>query len=170
MTGDIGANFTRAHQQANYSSSTPAPPPAPRKPWHRTPLGFAALIGGGLLVLFATLAGINAVSGGGSMTVHGTEVVTLNPLDGTNVSQAFPDITAGTEVTVVSSSGTVIGSGSLSEADASSWTTWSAAYSFTVTVPSGEPRYGIQIGHDRGTVWFTQQQMAKGPGLSLSGV
>jgi len=41
--------------------------------------------------------------------------------------------------------------------------TW---YTFTVTVPAGESRYGIEVSH-RGTIWFTPQQMQKGPGLSL---
>jgi hypothetical protein len=36
-----------------------------------------------------------------------------------------------------------------------------------MTVPGGEARYGITIGHNLGTVWFTPAQMAKGPGVSL---
>ncbi len=33
--------------------------------------------------------------------------------------------------------------------------------------PGGEARYGIQAGQNRGTVWFSEMQMRKGPGLSL---
>jgi hypothetical protein len=40
---------------------------------------------------------------------------------------------------------------------------WGQVYNFTVTAPAGEPRYGIQVGHDRGRAWFTGQQMRQGP-------
>ena len=31
-------------------------------------------------------------------------------------------------------------------------------------------RYGIEVGHHRGTAWFTQAEMRKGPVLSLGSV
>jgi len=37
-------------------------------------------------------------------------------------------------------------------------------YDFTASVPSGDGRYGIKIGQGS-TVWFTEAQMDKGPGL-----
>jgi hypothetical protein len=46
---------------------------------------------------------------------------------------------------------------------ASMYRTWVEAFAFTATVPSGEQRYGIELGHDQGTVWFTQAEMRKGP-------
>lgn len=39
-------------------------------------------------------------------------------------------------------------------------------YDFTVTVPGGEPRYGIGAGGAHGTVWLTPAQM-KSPSVSL---
>ena len=120
------------------------------------------------LVAAALLA---AACGGGQLTVHGAEDVSVSPGSGMTVQQAFPDITSGSQVTVVDPSGKVIGTGTLAYAkgDATAALQWEMAYVFTVTVPAGEARYGIQVGHGRGTVWFTPQQMAKGPALSLAG-
>ncbi len=72
-------------------------------------------------------------------------------------------------VTVVDDSGAVIGTGTLAASDPSSWGPQDAVYAFVVTVPAGQPRYGIEIGRNRGTEWFTEGQMRKGPSLSLSG-
>jgi len=145
----------------------PAPQPSPR-PWQRKPVIAAAAAVGAVLIIVVVLLAIG-VFGGGTMTVHGTEQVSANPFNGMNATDAYPDITAGAQVTVVDPSGKVIGTGSLAEADPSAWDLYDAVYSFTVTVPAGESRYGIEIGQNRGTVWFTPQQMASGPGLSLSG-
>ena len=39
---------------------------------------------------------------------------------------------------------------------------------FTVSdLPAGQQRYGISIGQNRGTIWFSEKQMRSGPGLSL---
>ena len=103
------------------------------------------------------------------MTVHGTEQVVVSSFDGLSTVSAFPDITGGAPVTVVSPSGKVIGTGMLSPSDPASWGAQDSVYAFTVTVPADEPRYGIQIGRNRGTVWFTAQQMKAGPALSVSG-
>lgn len=134
----------------------------------RTPV---ILAGTGLAVLVIAAA---ALAAGGvfrqrTMTVHGTEQVVVGSFDGMSTASAFPDIGGGAPVTVVGPSGTVIGTGVLSASDPSSWGAQDAVYSFTVTVPAGEPRYGIQIGRDRGTVWFTAGQMRAGPALSVSG-
>ena len=121
----------------------------------------------------AALLALTACGGSGQVTVHGTEDVTVNPAGGVPVQQAFPDVTNGSQVTVVDPSGKVIGTGTLSytKADTTAGASlqWAMVYGFTVTVPTGEARYGIQVGHGRGTVWFTPQQMAKGPVLSLAG-
>jgi hypothetical protein len=108
------------------------------------------------------------------MTVHGTFEVAGDVLQS---SQNYPDISGGTQVVVVDPSSKVIGTGHLTfDAKAtaifdkalgsSSLLVGETFYDFTVTVPSGEARYGIQVSH-RGTIWFTPQQMGKGPGLSL---
>lgn len=39
-------------------------------------------------------------------------------------------------------------------------------YTFTVTVCGGQSRYGIQIGHDRGTVWESTSQMKTEIGIA----
>jgi hypothetical protein len=143
------------------------------------------LAAGAALALGIALAVTECGGGDGSFTAHGTDTVMVNPLNGQNVQEAYPDMTAGAQVTVTDSSGKVIGTGTLASdpgatlrsarmlaagipgTSAGTYLGWVAVYSFTVTVPGGQPRYGIEIGHNRGTVWFTPAQMQKGPGLSL---
>jgi hypothetical protein len=86
----------------------------------------------------------------------------------------FSDITDGTQAVIKSPSGSVIGTGSLSYASKISSMESSlqpgmsvCIYTFKATVPAGESRYGITVAN-RGTVWFSPRQMAKGPGLSVS--
>lgn len=123
-----------------------------------------------VIVLLAT-----GVFGQGKITVHGTFEVAGDVLQS---SQNYPDISDGTQVVVVDPSGKVIGTGQLSY-DAKATAVFNKAlgsaaslvggetfYDFTVTVPSGESRYGIEVSH-RGTIWFTPEQMQKGPGLSI---
>jgi len=113
---------------------------------------------------------VTGVFGQDQMTVHGTMEVAGNVLDS---SQNYPDISDGTQVVVLDPSGKVIATGTLSF-DAKATRIFSklgafgaeTVYDFTVTVPSGESRYGIEVSH-RGTIWFTSKQMQKGPGLSL---
>lgn len=110
----------------------------------------------------------------------------MNPLGGTDVSEAYPDITDGTQVTVTDSSGTVIGTGTLSYSKSQSVTQALlmgtemgmgasaadmvldvAVYTFTVTgLPAGLSRYGFSVGTNRGTIWETASQ-AKDPQLTL---
>jgi hypothetical protein len=94
---------------------------------------------------------------------------------------------AGDQVTVTSASGTVLATGTLSDdnskAAAQLEKTYDSlqlslgslsggsdqsmsVYDFTLTVPGGQPRYGLNAGHG-GTVWFTPDEMSKGPGLTL---
>lgn len=123
------------------------------------------------MALAVTALLLAGCGGGSQITAHGTEDVTVSPGSGMTVQDAFPDVTNGSQVTVVDPSGKVIGTGTLSYAkgDTGAAIQWAMAYDFTVTVPGGETRYGIQIGHDRGTVWFTPAQMTKGPALQLTG-
>lgn len=150
----------------------PAPPPSP-KPWQRKPVLIAAAALAAVLVIVVVLLA-TGVFGGGTMTVHGSFQVAGNPLQS---GQNYPDISDGTQVVVTDPSGKVIGTSSLSfDAKATSvlnktlgslsHLAGETIYDFTVTVPAGEPRYGITVGH-RGTIWFTPQEMSKGPGLSL---
>lgn len=136
--------------------------------WHRKPLLFAGLGLAGVLLVAAGLLARGAFPAP-MITVHGTEQLTVSSLDGMSVTGAFRDITGGTPVTVVNGSGAVIARGALAASDPSSWGSQDAVYAFTVSVPAGESRYGIQIGRDRGTVWFSESQMRAGPALFLSG-
>jgi|SRR6516165_8583253 hypothetical protein len=112
-----------------------------------------------------------ATSSPGSITSHGqVELATTNLLgDGLSPADAFPDIAPGGQVTVVNSSDQVIGTGTLTQGAMSSGLVSADFLNFTVSVPAGLSRYGIEIGHDRGTVWFTPAEMKSGPGLSLEG-
>ncbi len=130
-------------------------------------------IGGvaGLAVVLITVAALFAAGTFRQtmITVHGTEQVVVTSFDGMSITAAFPDITGGSRVTVVDPAGEVIGTGLLSPSDPSSWGPQDAVYAFTVTVPAGEPSYGIEVGRNRGTVWFTEAQLRQGPALSLTG-
>ena len=120
------------------------------------------------------------------VTTHGTLTVEVNPLGGTEVSEAYPDITSGTQVTVTNPSGTVIGTGTLSysksQTDAEAFVLGTAmglgtsaddleldigVYTFTVTgLPGGLSRYGFSVGTNRGTIWESPSKV-KDPQLSL---
>jgi hypothetical protein len=81
----------------------------------------------------------------------------------------FPDITDGAQVTVVNSSNTVVGTGTLYlQGNQAQTVGESDSYIFTVSkLPGGLARYGFEVGHNRGTVWETPSE-AKDPSLSLS--
>jgi hypothetical protein len=119
------------------------------------------------------------------ITAHGTLTVYNDAFSGLSMAEAYPDISDGSQVTVTDPSGTVIGSGTLSydkvktlefvlegsakyPALASTLSQDVAIYDFTVSgLPGGEARYGIKVGQNRGTIWFTPAQMKAGPGLTL---
>jgi hypothetical protein len=136
--------------------------------WHRKLLLFAGLGLAGVLIGAAGLLARGAFPAP-MITVHGTEQVVVTSFDGMSITGAFPDITGGTPVIVVNGSGAVIARGALAASDPSSWGPQDAVYAFSVSVPGGESRYGIQIGRNRGTAWFSQRQMRAGPALFLSG-
>lgn len=128
---------------------------------HWWKVGLAALIPVGLAVALPL-----ALSGGGSMTVHG----------------ALADETAngcvqdGQQAVVIDPTGKIIGVGTYRE-DTKDETQpvalgslgvipGTSVYDFSVTVPTGEARYGVRTG--AGTVWFTPQQFDHGPQLQCS--
>jgi len=139
-----------------------------RRPLLRRPAVAAAL---GIAAALAAAVALYAsgVFSREMLTVHGTEQVVVNSFDGMSTDGAFPDITAGAPVTVVDTGGHILGTGTLAASDPSSWGPQDAVYSFIITVPAGEARYGIEIGRNRGTEWFSEPQMRKGPSLSVSG-
>lgn len=125
-----------------------------------------------------SLAFIAACGGAGSFTAHGGETVCIDAAD----------VTTGTQVTVVDSNSHVIGTGTLTDDNSAAAQKAITAYdteqlslgvfgqatgsgmgvyTFTATVPSGETRYGVNIGQNRGTLWFSENQMKSGPQISL---
>jgi hypothetical protein len=137
-------------------------------------------------LIAAALAVTACSSGPPPVTSRGSLTLEVNPLGGTEVTDAYPDITDGSQVTVTDSSGKVIGTGTLSYSkqqtdvqalmagtamglgsSASDLELDMAVYTFTVTgLPGGLPRYGFTMGHNRGTIWETPSQV-KDPSLSL---
>jgi hypothetical protein len=81
----------------------------------------------------------------------------------------YPDITAGAQVIITSPSGAVLDTGTLAGGTdtAGSYGTGECDYLFTAEIPGTQPRYGITVGRNRGTIWFTRDQMRNGPALSL---
>ena len=140
-----------------------------------------------MLAVALTAIGLAACGGGpGSITAKGTVSVFANSFGGSSVQDAYPDITPGGQVTVVDSSGKVIGTGTLapdqaivaqaeaawaaqtgSSNGAAALATFVEGFSFTATVPGGLSQYGIQVGQNRGTVWESVSEMQKGPTLTL---
>lgn len=118
-----------------------------------------------------------------AMTSHGTLAVYANASSGPNVQTAYPDITDGSKVTVTDDSGKVINTGTLSynKTQTSVFLTEAAAkygltaadmapdvaiYTFAVTVPAGEQRYGFTVGKHRKTIWVPLSQV-ENPVLTL---
>ena len=126
----------------------------------------AAILAGCAL---AAVAGSTAACGSpGTITSHGTMAVDFSIGGGVlgNASDPFSD---GTQVVVVNSAGTVIASSTLHAAGTSllGGVFPEDRYTFTVTVPGGLPRYGIQVGGTgHGTIWETPAQMIR-PALNL---
>jgi hypothetical protein len=155
-------------------SYPPQPPggPPPRKSSRNRLL----IISGGVAVVVVLIIVLVVVlSGGGSFTAYGTSQ------DCTGVEND------GDQVTVLDSSQHVIGTGTLATDNSAaaiaaekqylslqtalgqlgSGSSSMNIFDFRVTVPSGQPRYGVQIGSGHGTVWLSEQEMRKGPGLNL---
>jgi hypothetical protein len=98
------------------------------------------------------------------ITAHGSLQVDYSGDTGDNISD-------GDQVAVINSAGTVIANTTLSFQDTN--TSFAIIgdednFTFTVKMPGGLPRYGIQIDSGQhGTVWETPAQMKAGPSLSL---
>lgn len=114
--------------------------------------------------LVAVTGSLAACGGPGTITSHGTMTVDYGMTTGD------PFAGSGAQVVVVNSAGTVIASTTLLAGRAGAsplGTGFQDDYTFTVTVPGGEPRYGIQVGGtNHGTIWETPAEMAH-PALSL---
>lgn len=157
-----------------------------RRSWVIAAVAALALAGG-------VTAGL-ALSGGSTpppIVSHGTVTLLTGIIGGPEVTSAYPDVTNGSQITVVNSSGTVLGTGTLSyslpetAADATSMAAafngdaggsavtpgemavHVAVYDFTVNVPGEQTRYGVTVGQNRGTEWLSAAQMKSGPALQI---
>lgn len=124
-------------------------------------------------LLLALAVGLVLLVGCGSsappgFTSHGTLDVSTGLFSGGSPSDLFPTISDGVQVTVVNSSNTVIGTGTLHQVSSPAETVGQTdSYTFTVAnLPGGLTRYGFEIG-GKGTVWDTPSE-AKHPAFSLS--
>jgi hypothetical protein len=167
-----GENRVRHHHPATPPAETA---PAPYKPWRDKKVILTVV----LAAAMALTAWLAIPHGPGTFTARGSETVTIDA----------PDVTDGSQVTVTDSGGHVIGTGTLAtdnspaaqkairEYDALNVELGAlggdsgpgiSVYKFTVPdLPAGQARYGVSVGKDRGTLWFTQQQMHAGANLSL---
>jgi hypothetical protein len=118
----------------------------------------------GVVILVLQLTGSSPIA------VEGNMQVGEDCLSG---SSDYPDIDQGAQVVITTSSGTVIATTALGAGHQAQELPGYGAfgdfcnYPFSVKVPGGQAQYGVTVSH-RGTIWFTPQQMAKGPGLTLN--
>src|ERR1700722_9469100 len=90
------------------------PSPLLWKSWLSRPV--ARVAGGGLVVLLivvAVLAATGVFRGPQTIAVHGTQFVIADPFRGRSVEQTYPDVTDGTEVTIVNPAGDVVAASTL---------------------------------------------------------
>lgn len=131
----------------------------------KTKVTLAGLVAG-IAAAAAVLAVVALGASGPPLKVHGDMEVLESCL---SAGTDYPDIASGAQVVITDASGNVLAVTALgSMKDITTALNGVCDYPFTVTVPPGLPRYGVAIGHDRGTVWFTASQMRRGPALSLS--
>lgn len=121
-----------------------------------------------VVALAVALTGISACSSGpGQITVKGTVEVDYS------MSGASDPYSDGTQVVVYNSSNQVIATGTLSTSTKPAnplngmFSLYADYYTFTVTVPGGLPRYGIEVGGQHGILWEREADMKAGPALSL---
>jgi hypothetical protein len=100
------------------------------------------------------------------ITAHGKVTVEY-----TDPGAGADDLSDGSQVVIVNSAGTVIGNGTLTATSSGPGLLGIGqedVFSFKVTVPGGQPRYGIQVGGtSHGTVWESAAQMQSGPALDI---
>jgi hypothetical protein len=129
--------------------------------------GLRLIVAGIVAAVVLAVVAVVALTAGSSAPIaaHGTVATTTGLLSGDTPEEAFPDIATGGQVVVVNSAGTVIGTGTLGQAEVAN--AGEVDYRWSVRVPAGLPRYGVRIGRDRGTVYYSAAQMASGPALCV---
>lgn len=142
--------------------------PAVERPG-RSKTRIVGIAAAGITVVFIIGHLIGAAAGPGQETVHGAMQVQESCEE---AGIDYPDIDQGTQVVVTDDTGKVLGSGALGEMKVDDSGVDFDGYgqtcdsSFSVQVPAGQARYGVEVGR-RGTVWFTGDQMQRGPVLTL---
>lgn len=120
-----------------------------------------------LATVTATLV-IGCSSSPAAITAHGTVAVDYT---GTETGGPGDDLSGGDQVVIVNSAGAVVGTTTLSLQKSGPGLDDFGdedVFSFTVTVPGGLARYGIQVNGTRhGTLWDSAAQMKSGPALSI---
>ncbi len=154
------------------------------------PRGRKILAASSVLALIAIIVIAVIVLSGGPMTVHGTLLDDSYLTGGSGCGE-----NAGSQVLIIDPSGKVLAVTTLredvkaerkleaspaakklaSESNALSVLSGGGAavdaigfYRFSATIPSGDSNYAIKVGNGR-AVWFTNAEMAKGPGLHCGG-
>ena len=144
----------------------PYAPPLPRKEshWVRNTL----LAVGGVVVLIAVIAAVKLAGGSSAATITGTVTpssaassVFGSGINATSYAEcAVTSPKPGTQVTVTSPSGQVIGTGTLglwshSSVTASGLTVYLCDMRFTIKSVPAEQRYGFSVDGESGTIWET---------------
>lgn len=139
----------------------------------RRPIAIAAVVAAVVVVVTVVLA--VALSGKSTMTVHGKMTI-----DGSGAittgsnrctgSGGYGDIRQGTQVVITDETGTIIATTQLGQGSADGTISVSGpaicVFEFAVDVPTGKKFYGVEVSH-RGRVQFTQDDLKKGPDLTL---
>jgi len=87
--------------------------------------------------------------------------------NGLTVAEAFPGISAGTQVTITDPSGKVLTAATLTQGATSVGNLLDGEFlDFTVTVPPGLPEYGISV-PGQTVMWATEKQMRAGVTVTL---
>ncbi len=116
---------------------------------------------------------VSTACGSSPTTMNGTLMVTTDSGESSFCDNNSFNVDQGTQVSIVSPSGTVIGTGNLG---APATTTGNVlgcidevdVYKFQVTGLPSESRYGVQISGEQGTIWFTPAEVPYA-NLSLGG-
>jgi hypothetical protein len=146
-------------------------PYGPQSPRKRHRLGKLLLAGLAVAVVIGGVAaGLALTSGPAPFTAHGNIELCTSPAlgGGGTPAEDYPDVTSGGQVTILDQQQHVITTATLtSGASMNTGLLDGQFYNWSAKVPAGLARYGVEIGHDRGTVWFSERQMHAGPSTSL---
>ena len=119
------------------------------------------------------LVGLACSSAPPPTTMQGRLTVTTDSGQSSFCDNNSFNIDQGTQIAVTSPSGTVIGTGSLgtpatTTSDMLGCVEEIDVYPFQVAGLPSEPRYGVQINGEQGTIWFTPAEVSHAD-LSLGG-